>query len=47
LLHHLLTVYADLPTCSANHLLVLSYSAGTAIIWFNNAMIAYKDKFWC
>lgn len=47
LLHHLLTVQADLPTCPANHLLVFSCSARTAFIRFNFAMIVYKDKFWC
>lgn len=46
LLHHLLTVQADLPTCSANHLLVLSCSARTAFKRFNLAMLFNKDKVW-
>ena len=47
LLHHLLTVQADFPTCSANHLLVFSCSARTAFMRFNLAVIFYKDKVLC
>ena len=46
LLHHLLTVQADLPTCSANHLLVLSRSARTAFKRFNLTMLFNKYKVW-
>src|SRR5574344_414046 len=44
--HHLLTVHADFPTCSANHLLVFSCSARTAFIRFNLAILVNKNKLW-
>jgi hypothetical protein len=42
--HHLLTVHADFPICSANHLLVLSCSARTAFMRFNLSIISKEIK---